>query len=166
MKKLILFLLLFVGLGMTTNTQAQDYKSAIGLRLGYPISITYKTFLNETNAIEIFGGFRSYNQYTTVNVTAGYLLHNDFPDVERLKWYYGLGGGVAFYNFDNDFVVDDDGLSIVINGFLGLDYTLKDTPINLSVDWIPGIFIGGYGSGFGAGRGALSVRYILGGASF
>jgi hypothetical protein len=25
---------------------AQEYKSAIGLRLGYPVSVSYKTFLN------------------------------------------------------------------------------------------------------------------------
>lgn len=157
MKKLILFLLLFVGLGMTNNTHAQDYKSAVGLRLGVPTSISYKTFLNETSAIEVFGGFGGNGSFSTLNVNAGYLLHNDFPDIEKLKWYYGAGAGIAFY---------DGGTALLINGFIGLEYTLEEAPLTFSVDWVPSLGVIGSNGGFGAGRGAIAVRYILDGASF
>ena len=35
-----------------------NYKSAIGLRLGYPASISFKTFVNEKGAFEGFLGYR------------------------------------------------------------------------------------------------------------
>ena len=47
-------------------------------------------------------------------------------------------------------------------GNLGLDYKFDNTPINISADWVPTIYIGsGYLSGFGGGYGALAVRYTL-----
>ena len=57
MKKLTILLLLVFSC-LYTTVQAQDYKSAIGLRLGYPWSISYKQFLNDRGAFEVFGGMR------------------------------------------------------------------------------------------------------------
>ncbi|MDF1695095.1 MAG: hypothetical protein P1U56_04660 [Saprospiraceae bacterium] len=158
--KNLLFVLALV-IGSFGFTQAQDYNSAVGLRFGYPLSVTYKTFLNETSAVEAWGGFRSYFGFTQFRVNAGYLIHNELESVERLKWYYGGGAGLAFYTFDSSAV--DGGMSVSISGYIGVEYTLEDTPVSFSVDWIPTFFIGGYSGidSFGAGNGALSVRYVL-----
>jgi hypothetical protein len=42
---------------------------------------------------------------------------------------------------------------------------LADTPISVTADWVPTLFLGdGFGAGgFGAGYGALAVRYVLSG---
>jgi hypothetical protein len=42
-----------------------------------------------------------------------------------------------------------------------LDYAFEDTPINISIDWIPTLAFNGYLRGFGGGYGNIGVRYIL-----
>ncbi|MFT4534808.1 MAG: hypothetical protein ACJA1A_001252 [Saprospiraceae bacterium] len=158
-----LFLVLIIFLGGVVTSQAQDYNSAIGLRLGYPTSITYKKFVSESNAFEIYGGLRGIGNGTSIRANAAYLIHNELGDTERLKWYYGAGVGVAFYRFNNGFGTGSSNTSLTVSGYIGLEYTLEDVPVSFSLDWNPTYFLGGFGSGFGADGGALAVRYVLGG---
>ncbi len=158
MKKLTFICLLIFGFLM--SGQAQDYKSAVGVRLGYPLSVSYKTFLTETAAVEGYAGFRSFFGYTEIRVNAAYLIHNEIESVERLKWYFGGGPGLAIYSYDNAFIRDSGGLGIPLSGYIGAEYTLDGTPLSFSVDWVPTFVLGGV-SGFGASNGAIGIRYIL-----
>lgn len=146
--------------GSISMTQAQDYNSAVGLRLGYPLSVTYKKFLNENTAAEAFAGYSSIGTYSEFRVNAAYLIHNEFDDVERLKWYYGGGAGVAFLSYNAFHVGNRGGVGLALSGYLGLEYTLEDAPVSFSIDWVPTFFIGGIGA-FRPGYGALAARYIL-----
>ena len=94
-------------------------------------------------------------------VNGAYLIHNDLESVDRLKWYYGAGAGLAFYSYDNLFSGEEGGMSVTISGYIGAEYTLESAPVSFSVDWAPTFFLGGFGSGFGAGYGALAARYVL-----
>ncbi len=161
MKK-ILFVLAFVfGTLYSNNISAQDYNSAIGLRLGSPIAASYKTFLNEAGAIELFVGFRSHGiigfRSNSVYFGGLYQHHFDIPAVEGLRWY--IGGGVAgqlySYSFTN---TTDFYLNIALNG--GAEYTFADIPLALSVDYVPLIGIIG-GGGFYGGWASFNARYIL-----
>jgi hypothetical protein len=159
----MVFCLLFVF--SKADAQVQDYKSAIGLRLGYPISISYKTFINDNAALEGYAGFRGYSYYSWFNVGALYQYHKPIESVDGLAWYFGGGANVFFWNYDNTFYPNSDDFSSVsfgISGVIGLDYKFADIPLNLSVDWLPTFIIGGeFLSGFGGNYGALSARYIL-----
>lgn len=161
MKKItLLFSLLFV-LAFASNVQSQSYDKAIGLRLGYPIAASFKFFISEPGAIEIYAGYRSYSfGYNDFRLGAMYQYHKPISGVDGLSWYFGGGASVLFFNYDFD--TDDSDLGIAINGVLGLDYAFADAPINLSLDWVPTFLLTGYGNGFGADYGALSARYILG----
>lgn len=155
-----LFFSLALCFAFALNTQAQDYKTAIGLRLGAPVSVSLKHFLNEKGAVEAFAGFRNYSGYGWFNAGAMYQHHSAIKEVEGLKWYWGVGGAAYFWNYD--FAGDYASTTFGILGALGLDYKFATAPVNLSVDWVPAIFIGnGYTSGFGAGYGALSARYVF-----
>jgi hypothetical protein len=159
--KQIRLLTLMVALFCTVQSlSAQDYKSAIGLRLGYPISVSYKTFISEPGAVEIYAGFRGYAFYNYFLVGAMYQHHFPIGSVPGLKWYVGGGLNALFYNYDAGFV-GDGGFGLGINGAVGLDYKFENIPLNLSVDWLPTVYISGYLSGFGGGLGALSARYTL-----
>lgn len=161
MKKALLTLSLIVCFAAAMYGQS-EYKSAIGLRFGYPTSISYKTFISDPGAIEVYAGFRGWDGYNWFAVGGMYQHHMQFPDVEGLKWYFGGGASVYFWNFDDNFNNDGAGnTSLGINGVLGLDYKFSGAPVNLSLDWMPTVFIGGYNDGFGAGYGALSARYTL-----
>ncbi|MEM9931288.1 MAG: hypothetical protein AAF840_15840, partial [Bacteroidota bacterium] len=152
--------LCFVG---QTEAIAQPFKSAVGLRLGSPLAASYKTFINETSAVEVYASYRGFTGWSWIGLNGAYQIHNDIASVDGLQWYYGAGGGVQFWSAEFS---DLSGTLITASGYLGLQYTLSDTPITASVDWVPTLFIGdGFGGfgGFGAGYGALAVRYVLGG---
>ncbi len=143
----------------TSLIQAQDYKSAIGAKLGYGLIASYKTFLNEKAAIDIFGGIR----WGGLAAGAYYLNHTPIKSVDRLTWYWGFGGSFTTW----DFGISDTYYEIGVSGVLGLDYTFDEIPLNVSVDWAPTFvvadsydFSGSYNR-FRSGYGALTARYIL-----
>jgi len=160
MKKVILALTLVMGLSMAAS--AQNYTSAIGLRLGYPTSVSYKHFISDQGALEGFLGFRSYaRSYSWVTLGLTYQHHWDISGVDGLSWYAGGGLSAFFWNYKDNFIGAEGNTSIGVLGALGLDYKFDSAPVNLSLDWLPIFFVNGYGSGFGGGYGALSVRYVL-----
>ncbi|MEN0050689.1 MAG: hypothetical protein AAF806_26725 [Bacteroidota bacterium] len=157
----VTFSLLFACL-LTNSVSAQSYKSAVGARLGYPLSASFKTFINDSDAIEVYAGFRGFSTSRWVSVSGAYQKHDELSDVlEGLSWYYGGGASVYFwtYDFSNDFA----NTSIGIQGYIGLDYKFSETPLSLSIDWIPSLFLGrtGIANNFGGGYGSLGVRYVF-----
>jgi hypothetical protein len=156
MKKLLVILLFVLFSGITMN--AQDYKTSLGLRAGYPYGLTIKHFLNENNAVEgilasNYGGF-----------VATVLLQNEhwtgfYP---ALNWYWGLGAHIGFWDAGANRYVNStySGSVIGIDGVLGLEYTFDEIPLNLSVDIVPGINLIG-SRGWGGPSGALSIRYVF-----
>ncbi|MFN2440842.1 MAG: hypothetical protein ABR503_16675 [Chitinophagaceae bacterium] len=162
MKKIaLLFSMLFL-LAICNDLKAQDYQSAIGLRLGSPLAASYKFFISDQGAVELYLGFRSYSiGYTFLNPGVMYQHHFPISGIDGLYWYVGGGVSAFLYNYKDTFGPAGDGFGLGINGVLGLDYKFADAPINLSADWVPTFFISGYLGGFGAGYGALSARYTL-----
>ncbi len=162
MKNVILIVVLLLLLGGVRQVQAQDYTSAIGLRLGAPVSVSYKHFISDQGALEFFGGLRAFRTYSWFNLGGLYEHHNPIPDVDGLQWYFGGGASVFFWNYDDDFYdLDADNFSVGLLGTIGLDYKFPSAPINLSLDWTPILYLNGFLSGFGGGYGALGVRYTL-----
>ena len=160
MKRLLLTVSVIAVMAAFGSLYGQSYKSAIGARLGVPFAASYKTFISEPGAIEIFAGFRGYSGYSWVSANAAYQHHFPIGSVENLSWYAGAGAGVQFWNWKNS-ALDDSNTCISIMGVIGLDYKFSEIPLNLSVDWMPTYFLGGYIGGFGGGYGSLSARYVL-----
>lgn len=167
MKRLIFLSLTAFFLVLSVQTQAQDYKTAVGLRLGYPAAVSLKHFLTESSAVELYGGARFWPGYRAFNVSGAYLIHRPL-DISELggsfKWYFGGGGTAYFWNFNNSFLGNNNygSTTFGVQGYLGLEYTFDDLPLSVSADWVPTVFLGrGINTGFGAGYGALAVRYIL-----
>jgi len=153
--------ILFMCFMIAGGLQAQDYKNAIGAKLGYGLVGSYKHFLNEKAAVDVFGGIR----WGGLAAGAYYLIHKPISSVENLTWYWG--GGLSFTTWNYGYVGYSSYFELGLSGVLGLDYTFKDYPINLSVDWAPTIVLldsydypGSYNR-FRGGYGALSARYIL-----
>jgi len=141
---------------------SQNYESAVGARFGFPLSITYKKFISENTALEAYGGFRNDFGFNWISLSGAYQKNSplEIEDIKNLTWYWGVGGSVYFWSFDLGFSTESN-ISFSADGYIGLEYTFSDIPLNLSVDWVPRVFITGFGSGFSGGFGALSARYIL-----
>jgi len=115
-KRTILVLVLVILAG---EIFAQKMSRGIGLRLGEPLGITYKLYLENNKALEFgvgtavsnWGGkyyensFKHYNRYdgnrylshkvnNTIYLQGRYLIHYDIPIegmMGDLDWYWGLG---------------------------------------------------------------------------
>ena len=81
-----------------------------------------------------------------------------------MKWYFGVGGHIGFWNGDyTNHYWGEPGTTytvVGIDGILGLEYSFSEIPINIGLDWKPAFNIVGY-SGWWADGGALSIRYIF-----
>ena len=164
MKKLLLIFAL-AGFLLNFQAEAQPYENAVGLRASWGFGGTFKHFLNESAAIEGILNYRNFGvlslDWSYVQVTGLYQVHKDLSNVfDGLQYYYGGGAFIGFWGGDFLNRIDGDQTYIGIVGNLGLDYAFADLPINLSVDWIPGISLVG-GGGFLGTAGGLAIRYYF-----
>lgn len=157
MKKYILTIIL--ALSLAGLASAQQYETGIGLRGGLYNGATIKHFIGGKTAVE---GIVS-TRWQGFNITGLYEIHKwSAFDVDRLNWYFGVGGHLGFWNGTYT-TWGDNGTSYVVigvDGILGIEYNFEEIPINLSLDWKPAMNLIGY-TGFWGDGGAFSVRYIF-----
>jgi hypothetical protein len=136
---------------------AQEYKTALGIRAGNSSGLSIKHFMNHKAAFE---GLLT-TRWEGLDITGLYEMHNEAFDVKHLNWYYGGGGHLGFYNGSNVWWgrAGAGYLVIGIDGILGIEYTFPELPVNLGIDWKPAINFVGY-SGFWS-EGAISARYVF-----
>ena len=153
MKKIIPCLLFALVIN-TTSIVAQDnsssYSTAVGVKF-YPGSISVKKSIDGNKYVEGLAAFWNKG----FRATALLEFHNDFNNAPGLRWYYGAGAHLGFYNSKNY-----NGSTLIgIDGVLGLDYKINGAPLNISLDWQPS-FEFGRGPGF-EGWGGLGIRYTF-----
>jgi hypothetical protein len=170
MKKLSypLTLIAFVFLTLNQTWAQSDYKTAIGGRLGAPIAGSIKHFITEAGALEGYLGFRDAGStiyYNGINVTIGGMYQHHFPigDIDGFKWYIGGGALIQFYDLDdNNNHEDYSSTGFALNAVGGVDYKFKSIPLNLSVDWMPTVFLNKtYYDNPDLGYGGIGVRYTF-----
>ncbi len=146
---------------VTFTASPQDYKSAIGMRLGYSNGLTFKHFLESDKAAEVLLTSR----YEGFNITGLYQIHGSLLGINGLNWYYGFGGhfgswhGNAKFNHYKD--PDRNYRVLGVDGILGAEYNFGAIPFCVSLDYKPGFNITG-GSYFWPDEFALSIRYAWG----
>lgn len=158
MKKLIFTLIVGAALFTVnmTSAKAQDYKNAIGGRLGSANGITFKTGLSKGAMLELIGNFRSTRGIDYFRITGLYEVYNPINGAAGLNWYYGGGatiGSVRVKGYEGD-------IYLGANGVLGLDYKFNGAPINLSLDWIPTLQLTP-GTDFYIGDVGLGIRFTF-----
>lgn len=157
MRKVALIIVLVIS--VVATTKAQEYKTGIGLRAGYPAGLTLKHFFSRNASFE---GLLS-TRWRGFEVTGLYEINKPAFDVERLHWYYGFGAHIGFWNGKYTYYywgTSGSQYTVVgIDGILGLEYNFKEIPVNLGIDWKPAFNVIGY-TGFWADGMAISLRYI------
>jgi hypothetical protein len=135
MKKVILSAI--IAIGVFTTVQAQDYKTALGVRLSSSNalqnnSISVKHFINEKTAIE---GLFTFGE----PLALGALVEFHKPlTPQGLTWFYGVGGYIAFLKkLNTNTLKTSTDPNIGAQGIIGLDYKFSNIPLNLSLDWKP-----------------------------
>lgn len=137
MKRIAILFSLFTGLAATSFLQAQDYRSALGVRLSSAAasvnnSISFKQFISEKTAVEALFSFGD-------PVAIGALLEFHNPlGAEGLQYYYGAGAYLGFKKTYNPSKLrNESDPQLGGMGVVGLDYKFSGIPLNLSLDWKP-----------------------------
>jgi hypothetical protein len=161
MKKIILSALMLVGLAF--NMQAQDIsKNALGLRLGnndgFGGEISYQRGLSENNRLELDLGWRNSNNIDALKLAGLYQwvwnIDNGF------NWYAGVGAGFGSWNYNFN-GTKNNGSFLFAAGDIGVEYTFKEAPIQLSLDLRPELYFNSTAyrdTNFGPDL-ALGIRY-------
>lgn len=139
MRKLKLLILVFLLIG-SSSVFAQDYKTAVGFRGGFPTAITGKYFINKTDALEgLLSGYRG-----GFEITGLYERHANAFDVPYLNWYYGAGGHIGAFDGEiarPNYYFNDRGRGFTfgLDAILGLEYTLTEIPFVIGIDMKPSL---------------------------
>lgn len=137
MKRIAIVCLLVAVTASTNLVSAQDYKTALGVRLSSSNamqnnSISIKQFINEKMAIE---GLFTFGD----PLALGALLEFHKPlSAAGLTYFYGAGGYIGFIKTVNATTQKSStDANFGAQGVIGLDYKFNNIPLNLSLDWKP-----------------------------
>ena len=155
MKKIIVFVLaLIISTVAQAETNAVSQKTnaqgnlELGLRLSVSPGITGVYKLGGPQSIE---GILHFNNNAAI-ITGLYRYNFGLisPDVPGLSWYAGAGAHTKIHS----------GVTVGVDGLIGLQYDFDEVPLNISLDWKPAFDFLGPGAGdFHATDVGISVRF-------
>jgi hypothetical protein len=157
----------FLLLGLTFSiSQAQENISnnTIGLRLGnnhgLGAEISYQKKLSLKNRLELDFGWTNDNNTAALKISGIYQWYWKLE--KELDWYAGFGGGLGTWNTDDNYNTgygSDNGVFVVLNGDIGIEYNFMEIPIQIAIDGRPEFIFNNYEKNdFGINVG-LAVRY-------
>ena len=130
--KIILSGIAVIAILCSSNTTALAQKSGngIGIIIGEPTGFDGKFWLTEKTAID--GALAwSFVRGNSFHIHADYLIHTSdaIKTEEPLEVYYGIGGRLK--------TSGDDGARLGLRGVAGLDYFLRDAPVDFFFELAP-----------------------------
>ncbi len=163
-------LLALMVIALAPQATAQNYKNALGVRVGSPFGITYKHLFNERSGLEMIFGARGRS-----GEVIGLYEYHIYPAKKAPEFdlYFGGGAHVGFYGSrvrgrdrgpfwgGNPYWARDEAyFGVGLDAIVGCSYTFKNAPVNLGIDYKPAFSALRY-IGFIRGDLAISVRFIL-----
>jgi hypothetical protein len=168
MKKTFLSLLMLISfLLVSKHSNAQSngdsYTGTVGFKFGgYEDGIAGKYFTDKDIAIEGELGFRQHG----VVITGLYEFYQVAFNVPELRFYYGAGvhigaiGSGVYQRFGGDNEVYNTGhLLLGVDGVLGLEYIIPQSPIAVSLDLNPRLELAT--GPFGDIAPAIGIKYVF-----
>ena len=164
---------LMVGLTGAVATAQQEVRSAIGVRLGSPYSLSYKQAISDEGMVELLLGARPYFgfRYSYFSVGGAYLHHLPL-EVELadgpVNAYFGAGATAQFWRYRDGFFgperlrSDFGDLGIRVGPYVGAQWTPGGSDVEITLDWAPSLLVGRLPvSSLRWGYYTLGVRYVL-----
>ncbi len=150
-------LILCISLLFAIKTYAQEkdgYHNSIGLSLGLPAGINFKSFIGSKSAIDLVGGIRLGSDFSDQWFTAIYQCHQNLK-TEGVRLYYG-GGFTALHS-----KLGGSSFGLGLNANIGIEYKFPDAPFVFAADWSPLYWLRGHTDGIDLQSGAVKVRYVI-----
>jgi hypothetical protein len=124
MKRILYVLPLILNIFLA-ELNAQPYEHSGGIRAGYSSGLSYKGFFRyQMAAIE---ADVLYNRHG-FNLTGLYAYHME--PFRNDRWIVFVGGGAFGGEWDGEF-------SLGLTAAGGIEYIIRDLPLNISLDWKP-----------------------------
>jgi hypothetical protein len=137
MKNIAIAILVAAATAFTNIAGAQDYKTALGVRLSSSNaiqnnSVSFKQFISNKTAVEALFTFGD-------PLALGALVEFHKPlNAAGLTYYYGAGGYIGFVKtLNNTTLKETTDPNFGAQGVIGLDYKFSNLPLNISLDWKP-----------------------------
>lgn len=136
------FVVVFIALVISDVAYGQLVeRNAVGARFGSASGINYRYTLTNDRAFEGILSIQSNSVSSRFRLVGLYEYFK--PLVGDFSWYYGVGGSVGSYKYKS--FTDPSGnlhhskseLSLSIDGIVGIDYSIPNTPISISLDLKP-----------------------------
>lgn len=121
--------LLVLTISLSEKLIGQPYEHSGGVRAGYSSGLTYKGFLRYQMA-----AFELDALYNRHGLNLSVLYEHHMEPFRSSRWLIYLGGGAFSGKWEEEFSV---GLAAVG----GIEYMVRDLPLNFSLDWKPMINI-------------------------
>jgi len=140
-----------------TATQAQDYQSSLGGRLGTYVALSYNHYVAENASVEGITGITRLANQSNFLFGGYYKRHvNISSRVSTLSFYFGPGALVNFVS-----VPDGTNVVLALSGLVGLEYAMEHVPVNFFLDIGPYYNVNSdLGDDFDL-HANVGVRYIL-----
>lgn len=151
----------------SSGGDVQNYGTALGIRLNpWVVGFTIKHFIKGPHAVE---GLVTTNHSHDNNVTFTGLYEYHWNITGRKEWNMYAGGGVHLGIYDrHDYDWDrwnrkGNGTyaSFGLDGIVGVEYTFKKIPLNLSADLKPFVNFTGGTNFIGEEIGGVSARFAF-----
>lgn len=160
MRKIFLLSVVLSFLGVRASAQ-HAYKVGVGVRLNYGYGLSIKYNMTQKKSVEGI----VYTRWKGINITGLYQIHAPAFKTAGWRWYYGVGGHIGFWRdgprYGNPWFDNPNAYTVIGgDGILGLEYTFKEIPLNLSLDWKPAINLIGY-QGLWLDDVAVTARFAI-----
>ena len=134
----------------------EGYTKAIGVKM-FPGAISYKKFVQNNKAFEAIG----YITLDGLSLSVVKEFYAPVKEVDQLTWFYGYGGHLGIWSDEfkrTNLGTSNSNIAVGFDGIIGLDYKIKNAPINLSFDWQPSFSII---QAYFKNQGGIGIRYTF-----
>lgn len=126
-----------------SQTWAQDRGFGLGIILGDPTGLSWKSWQSKTRAVAGAIAWSSEDNKDEFHLHLDFLHHHFIPAKAKKKsentlpFYYGIGGRVIFKDDNNPKTEDDTTFGVRIP--LGLDFMFSNAPMDVFVEVVPAL---------------------------
>jgi hypothetical protein len=121
---------------------SQEFKQAVGIRIGYTGGIEYRVYTDELNSYRFLIGSRE--RGLIVHAMKEWHRYDLFTFTDQLTFVYGAGVHTGYerwdqqyYNYNSSYYVTHTAFIAGLDGLAGLEYMFREVPISLGLEVKP-----------------------------
>lgn len=147
-----LFFISLKGFSQRKYYSEARYQNAVGVKF-VPWSLSFKHTLFSKNKFEGL----IYN-WKGIRAVALYEIENRIEGLDGLCWYYGPGAHIQFKEGTKAY---SGSYYLGFDGVIGIDWKIKNAPINISLDWQPSFDFDQNKENFKSNFLGIGLRYVI-----